>query len=161
MTDTLKRAWSVPVCFESGDVFSKPGHDDKMIRKTCISVDHNNEPKGAKYVRVCYARKYLQSKRQQAKFWKLINEANDRMQDETTKLLDAQIPKEAVHLYLCYHTITPSLPPAMFLSQLHIGSHIQPLLSSMTNNFPQSPQIIVHHTSHGVLPTHLVLAFPT
>ena len=34
--------------------------------------------------------------------WKLINEANDRMSDETNKLLDAWIPKEAVHQYLCY-----------------------------------------------------------
>ena len=58
--------------------------------------------KGAKYVRECYARKRLQLKKQQAQFWKLINEANDRMLDETTKLLDAQIPKEAVHLYLYY-----------------------------------------------------------
>ena len=45
--------------------------------------------KGAKYVRECYARKCLQLKKQQAQFWKLINEANDRMSDETTKLLDA------------------------------------------------------------------------
>ena len=50
--------------------------------------------KGAKYVRECYARKRLQLKRQQAQFWKLINEANDWMQDETAKLLDAWIPKE-------------------------------------------------------------------
>ena len=50
--------------------------------------------KGAKYVRECYARKRLQLKRQQAQFWKLINEANDQMSDETTKLLDAWIPKE-------------------------------------------------------------------
>ena len=50
--------------------------------------------KGAKYVRECYARKRLQLKRQQAQFWKFINEANDWMQDETTKLLDAWIPKE-------------------------------------------------------------------
>ena len=50
--------------------------------------------KGAKYVRECYARKHLQLKKQQAQFWKFINEANDQMQDETTKLLDAWIPKE-------------------------------------------------------------------
>ena len=50
--------------------------------------------KGAKYVRECYTRKCLQRKRQQAQFWKFINEANDWMQDETTKLLDAWIPKE-------------------------------------------------------------------
>ena len=50
--------------------------------------------KGAKYVRECYARKRLQLKKQQAQFWKLINEANDQMLDETTKLLDAWIPKE-------------------------------------------------------------------
>ena len=50
--------------------------------------------KGAKYVRECYARKRLQLKRQQAQLWKLINEANDWMSDETTKLLDAWIPKE-------------------------------------------------------------------
>ena len=55
--------------------------------------------KGAKYVRECYARKRLQLKNQQAEFWKFINKANDWMLDETTKLLDAWIPKEAVHLY--------------------------------------------------------------
>ena len=33
--------------------------------------------KGAKYVRECYARKHVQLKKQQAQFWKLINEAND------------------------------------------------------------------------------------
>ena len=59
--------------------------------------------KGAKYVRKCYARKRLQLKRQQAQFWKLINEANDWMSDETTKLLDAWIQNEVVHLYvLCW-----------------------------------------------------------
>ena len=58
--------------------------------------------KGAKYVRECYARKRLQLKRQQAQFWKFINEANDQMQDETTKLIHAWIPKEAVHLYQYY-----------------------------------------------------------
>ena len=50
--------------------------------------------KGTKYVRECYARKHIQLKKQQAKFWKFNNEANDQMQDETTKLLDAWIPKE-------------------------------------------------------------------
>ena len=58
--------------------------------------------KGAKYVRECYAMKCLQLKKQQAQFWKFINEANDLMSDETTKLLDAWIPKEAVHPYLYY-----------------------------------------------------------
>ena len=53
-------------------------------------------------MRECYARKRLQLKRQQAQFWILINEANDPMPDETTKLLDAWIPKEAVHLYLYF-----------------------------------------------------------
>ena len=47
--------------------------------------------KGTKYVRECYARKRLQLKKQQQQFWKFINEANDRMQDETTKLLHAWI----------------------------------------------------------------------
>ena len=50
--------------------------------------------KGAKYVRECYARMHLQLKRQQAQLWKLINEANDQLSDETTKLLHAWIPKE-------------------------------------------------------------------
>ena len=45
--------------------------------------------KSAKYVRECYARKHLQLKEQQAQFWKFINEANDRMSDEATKLLHA------------------------------------------------------------------------
>ena len=55
-----------------------------------------NKPKlkGTKYVRECYARKRLQLKKQQAQFWKLINDANDQMSDETTKLLDAWISKE-------------------------------------------------------------------
>ena len=45
--------------------------------------------KGANCVRECYARKCLQLKRQQVQFWTLINEANDQMEDETTKLLHA------------------------------------------------------------------------
>ena len=56
--------------------------------------------KGAKYVRECYARKHLHLRKQQAQFWKFINETNDGMQDETAKLLDAWIPKEVDHLYL-------------------------------------------------------------
>ena len=51
---------------------------------------------GAKYMWECYARKHLQLKRQQAQYWKEINEAYDQMQDETTRLLHAWIPKEAV-----------------------------------------------------------------
>jgi hypothetical protein len=70
------------------------------LENGCITLE-TKKPKleGAKYVRECYARKRLQLKRQQAQFWKFINEANDWMQDETTKLLHAWIPKEAVHLY--------------------------------------------------------------
>ena len=49
--------------------------------------------KGTKYLRECYARKHLQLKKQQAQFWKLINEANDWMSDETTKPLDVWIPR--------------------------------------------------------------------
>ena len=37
--------------------------------------------KGAKYVRECYARKHIQLKKQQAQFWRVINEANDQMPD--------------------------------------------------------------------------------
>ena len=58
--------------------------------------------KGTKYLRECYARKHLQLKKQQAQFWKFINKANDWMQDETTKLIHAWIPKETFHLYLYY-----------------------------------------------------------
>ena len=66
----------------------------------CITLETKKPKlKGAKYVRECYARKHLQLKKQQAQFWKLIHEANDHMQDETTKLLHTWIPKEAVHLY--------------------------------------------------------------
>ena len=61
----------------------------------CIILEtKKSKLKGAKYVRECYARKRLQLKRQQAQCWKLINEANNWMSDETTKLLDAWIPKE-------------------------------------------------------------------
>ena len=67
-----------------------------------ISETKKPKLKGAKYVRECYARKRLQLKRQQAQFWKFINEVNDQILDETTKLLDAWIPKEAVHLHLYY-----------------------------------------------------------
>jgi hypothetical protein len=70
------------------------------LENGCITLKTKKPKlKGTKYVKECYARKRLQLKRQQAQFWKLINEANDQMQDETTKLLDALIPKEAVHLY--------------------------------------------------------------
>jgi hypothetical protein len=73
------------------------------LENGCITLETKKPKlKGAKYVRECYARKGLQLKWQQAQFWKLINEANDRMQDETTKLLDAWIPKEAVHRHLYY-----------------------------------------------------------
>ena len=73
------------------------------LENGCITLETKKPKlKGAKYVRECYARKCLQLKRQQAQFWKLINEANDQMQDETTKLLHAWIPKEAVHLHLHY-----------------------------------------------------------
>ena len=69
----------------------------------CITLEMKKPKlKGAKYVSECYARKCLKLKRQQAQFWKLINEANDRMSDETTKLLDTWIPKEAVNLHLYY-----------------------------------------------------------
>ena len=61
----------------------------------CITLETKKPKlKGAKYVREYYARKRLQLKKQQAQFWKFINEANDWMQDETTKLLHAWIPKE-------------------------------------------------------------------
>ena len=70
------------------------------LENGCI-LSETKKPKlkGVKYVRECYAKKRLQLKKQQAQFWKFINEANDQMQDETTKLLDAWIPKEIVHLY--------------------------------------------------------------
>ena len=65
------------------------------LENGCITLETKKPKlKGAKYVRECYARKRLQLKKQQAQFWKLINEANDWMLDETTKLLDAWIPKE-------------------------------------------------------------------
>jgi hypothetical protein len=66
------------------------------LENGCITLETKKPKlKGAKYVRECYARKCLQLKRQQAQFWKLINDANDQMQDETTKLLHAWIPKDA------------------------------------------------------------------
>ena len=68
---------------------------DLDLENGCITLEtKKTKLKGAKYVRECYARKHLQLKKQQAQFWKLINEANDQMQDETTKLIDAWIPKE-------------------------------------------------------------------
>ena len=53
-------------------------------------------------MRECYARKRLQLKKQQAQLWKFINKANYQMQDETTELIHAWIPRKAVHLYLYY-----------------------------------------------------------
>ena len=65
------------------------------LENGCITLEtKKSKLKGAKYVRECYARKRLQLKKQQAQFWKFINEANDWMQDETTKLLHVWIPKE-------------------------------------------------------------------
>ena len=65
------------------------------LENECITLETKKPKlKGAKYVRECYARKHLQLKKQQAQFCKLINEANDRMSDETTKLIHAWIPKE-------------------------------------------------------------------
>ena len=66
------------------------------LENGCITFETKKPKlKGAKYVRECYAGKRLQLKKQQAQFWKFNNEANDWMQDETTKLLDAWIPKKA------------------------------------------------------------------
>ena len=68
---------------------------DLDLENGCITLETKMPMlKGTKYVRECYARKHLQLKKQQAQFWKLINEANDRRPDETTKLLHAWIPKE-------------------------------------------------------------------
>ena len=65
------------------------------LENGCITLETKKPKlKDAKYVRECYARKRLQLKKQQAQFWKLINEANDWMSDETTLLLHAWIPKE-------------------------------------------------------------------
>ena len=65
-----------------------------MENECSISETKETKLKGAKYVRECYARKHFQLKKQQAQFWKLINEANDRMSDETTILIHAWIPEE-------------------------------------------------------------------
>ena len=68
---------------------------DLDLENGCITLETKKPKlKGAKYVRECYARKRLQLKKQQGKVWKLINEANDWMQDKITKLLDTWIPKE-------------------------------------------------------------------
>ena len=75
-------------------------HELDMENGFNISEMKKPKLKGAKYVRECYARKCLQLKKQQAQFWRFISEANDQMQDETTKLIHAWIPKEVVHLYL-------------------------------------------------------------
>ena len=65
------------------------------LENGCITLETKRPKlKGAKYVREFYARKCLQLKKHQAQFWKFINEANDQMQDETTRLLHAWIPKE-------------------------------------------------------------------
>ena len=65
------------------------------LENRCIILETKKPKlKRAKYVRECYARKRLQLKKQQAQFWKLIHEANDQMQDETTILIHAWIPKE-------------------------------------------------------------------
>jgi hypothetical protein len=65
------------------------------LENGCITLETNKPKlKGAKYVRECYARKHLQLNRQQAQFWKFINEVNDHMSNETTKLIHAWIAKE-------------------------------------------------------------------
>ena len=67
---------------------------DLDLENGCIiSETKKSKLKGAKYVRECYARKCLQLKKQQAQFWKFINEVDNWMQDETTKLRHAWIPK--------------------------------------------------------------------
>ena len=86
------------------DIFRFSLHFSATNLENGYNILETKEPKlkGTKYVRECYTRKRLQLKKQQAQFWKLINEANDRMLDETTKLIHAWIPKEAVHLHLYY-----------------------------------------------------------
>jgi hypothetical protein len=45
------------------------------LENGCITLEMKKPKlKGAKYVRECYARKHLQLKRQQAQFWKSINQ---------------------------------------------------------------------------------------
>jgi hypothetical protein len=78
-------------------------HQELDIENGCITLETKKPKlKGAKYMRECYARNHLQLKKQQVQFWKLINEANDRMQDETTKLLHAWIPKEEGSPSICW-----------------------------------------------------------
>ena len=74
------------------------------LENGCITLEKKKPKlKGAKYVKEHYARKRLQLKRQQAQLLEFINEANNWMQDETTKLIHAWIQNEVVHLYvLCW-----------------------------------------------------------
>jgi hypothetical protein len=73
----------------------KPIHQELDLENGCITLETKKpKVKGTKYVRECYARKRLQLKKYLAQLWKFINKANDWMQDETTNLLHAWIPKE-------------------------------------------------------------------
>ena len=63
----------------------------------------NPKLNGAKFMRECYTRKRLQLERQQAQFWQFINEANDRMQDETKETATCMDPKggkQCIFIYI-------------------------------------------------------------
>ena len=65
--------------------------------------------------------------------------------------------------YRLTYTLNSTLPynqnsPVVFLSQLHIGSCIQPLLSTTPNICQPLTYLPAHHVSHGSQFTHLVPA---
>ena len=102
--------------------------------------------KGAKYVRECYARKHLQLKRQQAQFWKLINEANDQMLDEITKLLDVWIPKEVVHLYYAGNW-NKQTQTEFYEKKLNLHRNFVDVVQSNRTNLADSIDIIADQAS--------------
>ena len=104
--------------------------------------------KGAKYVRECYARKCIQLKKQQAQLWKFINEANDWMQDETTKLIHAWIPKEAVHLHLyCAGNWNKQAQTEFYEKKLHLYCNFVDVVQSRRKNLADGNGIIADQTS--------------
>ena len=102
--------------------------------------------KGTKYVRECYARKCLQLKKQQAQFWKFTNEANDWMQDETTKLLDVWIPKEAVHPYYA-GSWNKQTQTKFYEKKLNLHCNFVDVVQSKRKNLADGNDIIADQTS--------------
>jgi hypothetical protein len=101
--------------------------------------------KGAKYVRECYARKHLQLKNQQAQFWKLINEANDMMSDETSNsYMHGYQRRQCIYIYIMLVIGTSKHKLSLMRRRLKIFTTILWMLYNQRGNILQMIMTILH-----------------